>query len=123
MTGISHMIEKVVIEKTMSEEIKIVKFRSHTIDLLQPLDVACIWLLKRLWQQQLNKRTKQWEAREIVRKALFVNLLSDVWHEGLSKRNIQARFETTGVFPVDSYKYPTNCTLMLIFFGDTPLNK
>ena len=43
-----------------------------------------------------------------VTKAQFDNLLSDVWHEGLTEKNVVPGFERTGIFPLDKSKYPTN---------------
>ena len=40
-------------------------------------------------------------------KSQFVNLLSEIWHQGLSESNIKSGFAATGVYPVDSTKYKT----------------
>ena len=39
-------------------------------------------------------------------KANFVNLLSNVWHEGITPSNVVSAFRTRGIYPVDREKYP-----------------
>lgn len=41
-----------------------------------------------------------------MKKANFVNKLCEVWHMGLTENNIISRFRTTGVYPVDAFKFP-----------------
>ena len=41
-----------------------------------------------------------------MKKAAFVNQLCDIWHQGLSPQNVKAGFQATGIFPVDSTKFP-----------------
>ena len=38
-------------------------------------------------------------------KSQFVNLLCEIWRQGLSESNIKSGFSPTGVYPVDSSKY------------------
>ena len=41
-----------------------------------------------------------------MRKDIFVNKIPEIWYNGLKESNIKSRFETTGIFPVNSAKYP-----------------
>ena len=95
-----------VIQKGRAEDITIVKLPPHTTDLLQPLDVACFGPIKQLWQKKLNDWISLSGAKEPIKKAQFANMLSDVWHVGLSNKNVVAGFEATGVYPANKEKYP-----------------
>ena len=53
-----------VIEKSIRENIKIVKFPPHITDKLQPLDVSCFSPLKRKWQTLLAQRGNVLGPRE-----------------------------------------------------------
>ena len=44
-------------------------------------------------------------GRKQLSKAAFGNLISTIWHQGLTKENIISGFSSTGNFPVDSSKY------------------
>ena len=95
-----------VIELAMKENISILKFPPHVTDVLQPLDVTCFGSLKRMWEKSLNKWVNQWGPKEPVKKAQFVNLLGEIWHDGLSKPNIQAGFSKMGIFPINRERFP-----------------
>ena len=97
-----------VIEKAINEDVTILKLPPHSTDLLQPLDVACFAPLKRLWMKKLNLWINQWGPRLPVRKHNLVNLLGEIWEQGLSPKNIMAGFSATGVYPVDKTKYPAD---------------
>ena len=96
-----------VIEKAIDENVTILKLPPHSTDLLQPLDVACFAPIKRLWTKQLNLWLNQWGARTPVRRHNLVNLLGEIWYQGLSPKNVIAGFNATGIFPVDRSKYPS----------------
>ena len=95
-----------VIEKAIQENITILKLPPHVTDKLQPLDVACFGPLKRMWEKSLNAWINEWGPKEPMKKAAFVNQLSDIWHKGLSPANAKAGFKATGIYPVDSGKFP-----------------
>ena len=95
-----------LIEKAIAEEVIIVKLPPHVTDKLQPLDVCCFGPLKREWERHLCKRVNLLGPKETISKGTFVDLLSEVWHKGLSPNNIIAGFRATGIFPVDRSKYP-----------------
>ena len=41
-----------------------------------------------------------------MRKDILVNKISEIWYNSLKESNIKCGFEETGIFPVDSAKYP-----------------
>ena len=45
-------------------------------------------------------------AKQSMRKDIFVNKISEIWYNGLKESNIKSGFEATGIFPVNSAKYP-----------------
>ena len=57
-----------VIERAMEEKIFILKFPPHVIDVLQPLDVACLRPLKREWELILNLWVNKFGAKQSMRK-------------------------------------------------------
>lgn len=97
-----------VIELAIEEGIVIVKLPPHATDKLQPLDVACFSALKKKWSSVLVAWNSEWGASKPITKSVFVNKISEVWHEGLSPDNVKAGFEATGICPLDRSKYPEN---------------
>ena len=95
-----------VIEKALNEEIFIIKLPPHVTDKLQPLDVAGFGPLKRMWETKLNEYVNVCGASKSISKGTFIDLLSDIWHEGLSPRNVISGFEKTGIFPLNREKFP-----------------
>ena len=65
--------------------------------------------MKSYYEKSLTKRVHATGAREPLKKAAFVNLLSSIWHKGMSAKNITAGFCTTGIYPVDRTKYKVDC--------------
>jgi hypothetical protein len=94
-----------VIQFARNNAITIVKFPSHTTHLLQPLDVAVFKPLKSMWDKRLSAFQRE-NAFQPISKAQFVDILSSVWIEGISERNIKSGFSCTGIYPVCSEKYP-----------------
>lgn len=52
----------------------------------------------------MRKWLIEWGSK--LAKANFVNLLSKVWHEGLTPSNVIIGFRTTGIYLADREKYP-----------------
>ena len=96
-----------IIERAIEEDITIIKLPLHVTDKLQPLDVCCFGPLKRMWEHKLNERINLFGPKENITKSGFVDCISEVWHECLTKKNIISGFRTTGIYPVDRSKYPT----------------
>lgn len=100
---VSHLDFRTV-QLARNENIAVVKLPSHTTDVLQPLDKSCFGPLKSKWNgallewQRLNNRQ--------LTKSEFVDLVCQVWHQGISVNNICAGFRSCGIFPVDRTKYP-----------------
>ena len=95
-----------IIEKALKEDITILKFPPHVTDLLQPADVTCFGPLKRKWEKKLNEYVNVVGASKGISKATFVDLISSVWHEGLTPENVISGFRKTGIYPVDRTKFP-----------------
>ena len=95
-----------VMRKAREENITIIKFPLHVTDISQPLDVTCFGPLKREWEGVLEKWCSAFGSREPIRKATFVQNVCDIWYKGLSESNIKSGCCSTGIFPIDSKKYP-----------------
>ena len=78
----------------------------HCTDLLQPLDNSCFGPLKRMWEGKLNAWVSFSGPRKPISKDVFAIPLSKIWNEGISSKNIIARFEVTGLYPINKSKYP-----------------
>jgi hypothetical protein len=103
-----------IIKLAQSNNFTLLKLPSHTTDILQPLDVACFRPLKCYWDKRVIAFQKENDFHYLA-KSDYVDLLCDVWFQGLSVQNIQTGFRSTGIFPVDRSKYPLakfNCVKM-----------
>ena len=93
------------IDLAIKENISLVKLPAHCTDVLQPLNVACFSPPKRQYEKQLTDFVHRTGGRQKLSKAAFCNLITKIWHQGLTKENIIAGFEKTRIFPVDPSKY------------------
>ena len=93
------------IQLAMEENISLCKFPAHCTDTMQPLDVCGFAPLKTNYEQELTRHVVSTGAREPLTKSKFADMVCKVWHKGLTEENIQSGFESTGVFPVNSWKY------------------
>jgi hypothetical protein len=96
-----------IIKKAKDNNVSLLKLPSHLTHRLQPLDKSCFKPLKSLWNQKLVSYQREHNFR-IITKSECVDLLCEVWKNGLSSANIQSGFRETGIFPVDRSKYPTD---------------
>lgn len=96
------------VELAKQENISIIKLPAHCTDLLQPLDVACFAPLKSYYDSALMRYVHQTGARAPLQKRGFVNMLCQVWKEGLSPENIKAGFYATGIHPLNPEKYKSD---------------
>ena len=69
-------------------KVTILKFPSHTTDLLQPLDVSVFKALKQKWGQLLHARLRK--TRSALTKLEFATAISsdDVWEQSFTKTSI-----------------------------------
>ena len=93
------------IELAIKEQITLPKLPPHCTDVLQVLDVAVFSSLKNYYEKILTEHVPNTLCTQPLTKALFTNLLADVWYKGLSKCNNQSGFRCTGTFPADAAKY------------------
>ncbi len=96
-----------VIHLARAHNVTIIKFPSHTTQLLQPLDVAVFKSIKSAWDKALVKHQRATRFR-ILSKAETVNLLCSVWNVGTRPETILSGFRATGVFPPCRNKYPVS---------------
>ena len=94
------------IQHAKDNEVTIIKLPPHTTDVLQPLDVTCFKSLKNEWNIKLTEWYRL-NQRKLIR-CEFANLMCTIWDKGLRPENIKSGFKTTGIFPCDRSKYPTN---------------
>ena len=77
---------------------------AHCTNVMQPFDVSCFSSLKSKYEQLLTEFVHHTGGRQQLSKAAFCNVISTIWHQGLTKENMSG-FSNTGNFPVDSSKY------------------
>ena len=65
-----------VIQKALDDNIIILKFPPHAIDILQPLGVSCFRPRKRSWEELLQEHIDLFAARFQQTKGDFVNQLT-----------------------------------------------
>ncbi|KAJ8869551.1 hypothetical protein PR048_028542 [Dryococelus australis] len=87
-------------------DIMIIKLPAHTTDVLQPLDKTYFQSLKNSWEKKLVSWYR--DNNRKLQKNEFVNLLCEVWTEGLKPENIISGFRSTGIYPTDRNKYPVS---------------
>ena len=99
-------ISTTLIETALDEDVTILKLPPHSTDKLQPLDVTCFGPLKREWEKELNEWIYERGPKQPMKKPMFVDKLSKIWHKYLTEDTIKSGFRSTGVFPPDCSKYP-----------------
>ena len=97
-----------VIRKAIDNDIILMKLPPHVTDIMQPLDVGMFGPLKRKWEKVLNEHMGLSGPKTNIRPSDFVNMLSDMWHGAMTSSNAIAGFRTTGIYPIDATKYPTD---------------
>ena len=95
-----------VIEKAIHDGIHIIKLPPHVTDKLQPLDVTCFSPLKGYWEKSLNDFVSSFGTSKAMPKSMFIDLLCKIWHKGLTPSNIISGFKRTGIYPLDTEKFP-----------------
>ena len=54
----------------------------------------------------LNDRITTYGTRSHVDKSKFVDLLCEIWHDGIKPNNAISGSSSTGIWPVNREKYP-----------------
>ena len=94
-----------VVQLALKENVIILKFPPHITDVLQLLDVSCFGPIKRKWEM-LNDCITIYGTRNCIDKSEFVDLLCEIWHDGMKPENAISGFSSTGIWPVNHEKYP-----------------
>ncbi|XP_046685094.1 uncharacterized protein LOC124370837 [Homalodisca vitripennis] len=87
-------------------QVTIIKLPAHTTDVLQPLDTTCFKTLKYAWDLKVTEWYRLNQRK--MQKNEFVDLLCQVWHNGLTPDNVRKGFSHVGIFPCDHAKYPVS---------------
>lgn len=97
-----------IVECALSNKIILVKFPSHLTDRLQPLDKCIFGPVKTAWEKKLIAYGKKHMGHGVgrLKKNEFTEILGEVWKEAITVNNIISAFINTGMFPVDSAKFP-----------------
>ena len=53
----------------------------------------------------MNERINTFGLAKKVDKPEFVNLISKIWHEGMTPENVRAGFNSTGIWPLNRNMY------------------
>ncbi|KAG8712307.1 hypothetical protein FRC09_020010 [Ceratobasidium sp. 395] len=79
-------------------------YPSHTTHVLQGLDKVCFGPFKERW----SKERDQYERKtgQPVEKSTFMGVLAKAYKRAFTKRNIQAAFRATGVYPFNPSAIP-----------------
>ncbi|GLV37575.1 hypothetical protein CBL_20387 [Carabus blaptoides fortunei] len=97
-----------IVECALSNKIILVKFPSHLTDMLQPLDKCIFGPVKTAREKKLIAYGKKHMGNGVgrLKKNEFTEILGEVWKEAITVNNINSAFINTGMFPVDSAKFP-----------------
>lgn len=97
-----------IIEHAIQNKVVLVKFPSHLTDKIQPLDKSVFGPVKTCWEKKLIAYGKKQMGLGAgrLKKNQFAALLGEVWQEAFTDKNIKSGFVTSGIFPVDSGKFP-----------------
>ena len=93
------------VQLAKAENISLVKLTAHCIDVMQPLDVRCFSPLKSKYEQLFAEFVHCTGGGQQLSKAAFCNLISTIWHQGLTKETKISGFSSIGNFSVDSSKH------------------
>lgn len=99
-----------IIEEALKNNIQLIRFPSHLTDRLQPLDKCVFGPIKTSWDKMLvaHGKSQMGKADSHLKKDKFGTLLGKVWSEAMIPKNIISGFVTTGVYPLDSARFPTD---------------
>lgn len=105
--GHSSHVSVRIVAAALEYNISLFRFPSHLTDRIQPLDKCVFGPVKLKWNQLLvgHGKAQLGTSSGRLSKREFVELLSQVWVQGITKENIISGFKNTGIFPVDSGKF------------------
>ncbi|KAF2887388.1 hypothetical protein ILUMI_18785, partial [Ignelater luminosus] len=97
-----------IIEEAIKNNIKLVRLPSHLTDRIQPLDKCVFGPIMVKWDKQLveHGRKQMGQGSGRLTKDIFGVHFGQVLQEAVSIKNVQSEFLSTGVFPLDSLKFP-----------------
>lgn len=103
----SHISVK-IIEIALQNNIVLMRLPSHLTDKMQPLDKCVFGPIKTHWEKKLIAYGKTQMGKGCMRlsKQLFSQFIGETWKEAMSADNIISGFLSTGLFPVDRFKFP-----------------
>ena len=105
--GHSSHVSVRIVAAALEHNVALFRFPSHLTVRIQLLDKCVFGPVKLKWNKLLVEHGKAEMGKSSGRlcKRKFVELLSQVWIEGITKENIISGFKNTGVFPVDPAKF------------------
>ncbi len=87
--------------------VTLLQLPSHTTDKLQPLNIALFGPLQAKWDQQLI--IHQWTMGFTpISKAMFVDIVCDMWPSAMTPSSIKSGFSILGIYPPDRNKFPVS---------------
>lgn len=98
----SHLSVRIV-SCALENNIELFRFPSHLTDRIQPLDRCVFGPVKTKWDKILvaHGKAEMGQSSGRLSKRKFVELLGQVWREGITSENIISGFRSTGTFPVN----------------------
>lgn len=97
-----------ILQAAIEGNIQIIKFPSHLTDMIQPLDKCVFGPVKKAWDRKLVEFGKDSIGMGTGRlqKRDFVEMLSLVWTEAITEKNVLSGFSSTGIWPVNRARFP-----------------
>lgn len=94
----------------MAEEnnVKLLRLPSQLTHILQPLDKAVFWEVKRQWRKKLLCHARV--SRDKIRREDLPAKISEVLETSLKSQNLRSEFEATGIFPCNRNRVKSQIT-------------
>jgi hypothetical protein len=100
----SHLYNPEYIRAMRDAGVRVWTFPSHVTHVLQPLDNAPFSALKRYWERGLHKWNFDHNGERLGKARHFFDVLVPAFEKAMSRQNVSAAFETTGMWPVNRTK-------------------
>lgn len=91
------------IKEAAKQQIVMFTLPPNTTHLSQPLDKGCFSALKMKWREVCHEYMIK-NPGKVVSRFCFSSLFRKAWNSAMSAGNVQAGFETTGVYPLNRAK-------------------